>query len=49
MLNEAALLAARKNKREISMDDLEQAIDKVIAGPEKKSKIITPKDKEVTA
>ena len=49
MLNEAALLAARKNKREISMDNLEQAIDKVIAGPEKKSKIITPKDKEVTA
>ena len=49
MLNEAALLAARKNKREIFMDDLEHAIDKVLAGPEKKSKIITPKDKEVTA
>lgn len=49
MLNEAALLAARKNKREISMEDLEQAIDKVLAGPEKKSRIITPKDKEITA
>lgn len=49
MLNEGALLAARKNKREISMEDLEQAIDKVLAGPEKKSRIITPKDKEVTA
>jgi len=49
MLNEAALLAARKNKREIFMDDLEHAIDKVLAGPEKTSKIITPKDKEVTA
>ena len=49
MLNEAALLAARKNKREIYMDDMEQAIDKVLAGPERKSRIITPKDKEVTA
>lgn len=49
MLNEGALLAARKNKREISMEDLEQAIDKVIAGPEKRSRIITPKDKEITA
>lgn len=49
MLNEGALLAARKNKREIFMEDLEQAIDKVLAGPEKRSRIITPKDKEVTA
>lgn len=49
MLNEGALLAARYNKHEISMDDLEQAIDKVMAGPERKSRIITPKDKEVTA
>ncbi|MBI3591665.1 MAG: ATP-dependent metallopeptidase FtsH/Yme1/Tma family protein [Candidatus Melainabacteria bacterium] len=49
MLNEGALLAARKNKREIFMDDLEQAIDKVLAGPERKSRIITPKDKEITA
>ena len=49
MLNEGALLAARKNKREIFMDDLEQAIDKVMAGPERKSRIITPKDKEITA
>ena len=49
MLNEGALLAARGNKREIFMDDLEQAIDKVLAGPERKSRIITPKDKEVTA
>ncbi len=48
-LNEAALLAARVNKREIDMIDLEHAIDKVIAGPEKKTRIITPKDKEVTA
>lgn len=49
MLNEAALIAARKNEREVRMTHLEDAIDKVIAGPEKKSKIITPKDKEITA
>lgn len=49
MLNEAALIAARKDKREIFMGDIEEAIDKVIAGPEKKSRIISPKDKEITA
>lgn len=49
MLNEAALLAARNNKREISMENMEQAIDKVLAGPERRSRIITPKDKEITA
>ena len=49
MLNEAALLAARRNKREINMSELEEAIDKVIAGPEKRSRIIKPKDKEITA
>jgi cell division protease FtsH len=49
LLNEAALLAARNNKREIFMEDLEQAIDKVLAGPEKKSRIITARDKEITA
>lgn len=49
LLNEAALLAARKNKTEISMSDLEEAIDKVIAGPEKKSMVISPKDKKITA
>lgn len=49
VLNEGALFAARKNKREVFMEDLEEAIDKVMAGPEKKSKIMSPKDKEVTA
>lgn len=49
LLNEAALLAARKNKKEINMDDMEEAIDKVIAGPEKKSRIISEKEKEITA
>ena len=48
LLNEAALFAARKEKKEIEMDDLEEAIDKIIAGPEKKSKIITDEEKENT-
>ena len=49
LLNEAALLAARHNKTRIYMDDLEEAIDKVIAGPEKKSRIISDEEKENTA
>ena len=49
LLNEAALLAARKNKDKIEMPDLEEAIDKVIAGPEKKSRIISDEEKENTA
>jgi len=49
LLNEAALLAARHNKAKIGMDDLEEAIDKVMAGPEKKSKIISDEEKENTA
>lgn len=49
LLNEAALLAARHNKTKIHMDDLEEAIDKVMAGPEKKSRIISDEEKENTA
>ena len=49
LLNEAALLAARHNKDKIDMPDLEEAIDKVIAGPEKKSRIISDEEKENTA
>lgn len=49
LLNEAALLAARHNKEKIQMDDLEEAIDKVMAGPEKKSRIISDEEKENTA
>lgn len=49
LLNEAALLAARHNKVKIEMDDLEEAIDKVMAGPEKKSRIISDEEKENTA
>jgi cell division protease FtsH len=49
LINEAALIAARADKREIEMRDLELAIDKVIAGPEKKTRIISVKEKEMTA
>ncbi len=49
LLNEAALLAARHDKSEIDMEDLEEAIDKVMAGPEKKSRIISDEEKENTA
>ena len=49
LLNEAALLAARHDKTKIGMDNLEEAIDKVMAGPEKKSKIISDEEKENTA
>jgi len=49
LLNEAALLAARHDQKEINMDNLEEAIDKVMAGPEKKSRIITDEEKENTA
>src|SRR5574344_1235151 len=49
LLNEAALLAARHDKAKIEMDDLEEASDKVMAGPEKKSKIISDEEKQNTA
>lgn len=49
VMNEASLLAARTKKKEIYMDDLEEAIKRVIAGPEKKSKVITDYDKKITA
>ena len=49
LINEAALLAARKNLKEIKKTDLEEAIDKVAIGPEKRSKIIKPKDQVLTA
>ncbi len=49
LLNEAALLAARHDKTKIYMEDLEEAIDKVMAGPEKKSRIISDEEKENTA
>ncbi|HPT86708.1 MAG TPA: ATP-dependent zinc metalloprotease FtsH [Bacillota bacterium] len=49
VLNEAALLAARRNKKKIEMSDCEEAIERVIAGPEKKSKIMSQKERELTA
>ena len=49
LTNEAALLAVRKNKQKIDMDDMEEAITRVIAGPEKKSKVISEHDKKLTA
>ena len=49
LLNEAALLAARANRKEICEKDIEEATMKVIAGPEKKSRIVTEHDKKITA
>ena len=49
MLNEAALLAARNSKQQIEMVDMESAIDRVIAGPERKSRLIGDKEKEIIA
>lgn len=49
MMNEAALLTARRNGSEIHMDDLEEAITRVIAGPKKKSKVMSDKEKRLTA
>ena len=49
LLNESALLAARNNKTSISMDDVDNSIDRVIAGIEKKSKVMTDEDKELTS
>ena len=49
MLNEAALLAARRNGMKIRMDEIEEAITKVIAGPEKKSRVISEEERKLTA
>lgn len=49
LLNEAALLAARRNKNVINMAEIDDAIDRVIAGIEKKSKVMTDEDKEITS
>ncbi|MCX6090538.1 MAG: ATP-dependent zinc metalloprotease FtsH [Candidatus Atribacteria bacterium] len=49
MMNEGALIAARKGKETIQMEDVEEAIDKVVAGPERKNMIISEKEKKVVA
>ncbi len=49
LINEAAILSARRNRKTIGMNELEEAIDRVIAGPERKSRLITDKEKAITA
>jgi len=49
MVNEAALLAARRRKRRIGMQELEEAIDRVLAGPERKSRVISDREKRLVA
>jgi cell division protease FtsH len=49
LLNEAAILAARRNLTEISMDEVNDAIDRVLAGPEKKDRVMSAKRKELVA
>ncbi len=49
LVNEAAILASRKNKTKIEMEDFEEAIDRVIAGPERKSRIISEREKKIIA
>jgi cell division protease FtsH len=49
IINEAALLAARRGKKSVGMDELEEAIERVIAGLEKKKRLISPKEKKIVA
>jgi len=49
LVNEAAILAARRNKSTIGMLEFEESVDRVIAGPERKSRKISPREKEITA
>lgn len=49
LVNEAALLAARRNKKRIEMPELEESIERVVAGPERKSKVISEREKRLTA
>lgn len=49
LLNEAALLAAREGRKKITMKDLEEAADRVMMGPAKKSMVLTPRDRRITA
>ena len=49
LINEAALMAARKNRRKVTMDDIEMAKDKILMGPEKRAMVMTDKDRELTA
>jgi len=49
LVNEAALLSARRNKKKIAMEELEESIERVMAGPERKSKVMSEKEKRLTA
>jgi cell division protease FtsH len=49
LVNEAAILAARRNKKIITMSEFEEAVDRVIAGPERKSRVMTERERKVTA
>lgn len=49
LMNESALLAARKGRKTVSMTELEEATDRVMAGPERKSRLLTGKEKEIVA
>ncbi len=49
LCNEAALLAARRNKEQVGMEELEAAIERVMAGPERKSRVISPYEKKIVA
>ncbi len=49
LINEAALLAARTSKTEIGMVELEEAIERVIAGPERKSRVMSEEERKLTA
>lgn len=48
-VNEAALLAARKDRDAVTMDDLEEAVDRIMGGLEKKNRVINPKEKQIVA
>jgi cell division protease FtsH len=49
LINEAAILAARHNRKDITLKELEDAADRTMAGPERKSRVISPREKEITA
>lgn len=49
VLNEAAILTARRNKKEITQDELRESIEKVILGPERRSKVVSDAEKKITA
>jgi len=49
LVNEAAILTARRNKKKITMAEFDEAVDRVLAGPERKSRVISPREKETIA